>query len=373
MLIPICQRCLTVALELGLQLFYAAELLFVAQSLAELYTGMLSVYIGVEVDYMRLYCLARALEGWVGAYISHRLEPRTAVYAYTCGVYPVGRQQLAVAFGAQIGGREVYLASFGISVLHGSFYFEAPSETCCSSAHVALGKQSAHERRRHTHVLHVNRCIVHHLDAHVLAVSHIVVEAFGAVMAETVVITDEQSAYTQLTVQHLKHKVVSRQCCHTCVEVEHLDVVGTRKVEQSQFLVERCDELRHIVGMHHLARMSVEGDYHRLQSDAVSHFVESVYEELMSPMHAVEETYSRRKRCVMFQWIDVAEMFMSLNLVQPAVARCLVQSAYASLLGSDAVGLAVVDEYRFGCIDACNGKSFVENLHVWLYHVHLVR
>lgn len=166
---------------------------------------------------------------------------------------------------------------------------------------------------------------------------------------------------------------MSRQRCHTCVEVEHLDAVGTRKVEQSQLLVERCDELRHIVGMHHLARMAVEGDDHRLLSDAVSHFVESAYEELMTPMHAVEETYSSRKRCVMFQWIDVAEMFMSLNLVQPAVARCLVQSAYASLLGSDAVGLAVVDEYRFGCIDACNGKSFVENLHVWLCHVHLVR
>ena len=192
-------------------------------------------------------------------------------------------------------------------------------------------------------------------------------------MAETVVVTYEQRAHTQLTVQHLKHEVVSRQRCHTCVEVEHHDAVGTRKVEQSQFLVERCDELRHIVGMHHLARMSVEGDDHRLLSDAVSHFVESAYEELMTHMHAVKETYSSRKRCVMFQWIDVAEMFMSLNLVQPAVARCLVQSAYASLLGSDAVSLAVVDEYRFGCIDACNGKSFVENLHVWLCHVHLVR
>lgn len=155
--------------------------------------------------------------------------------------------------------------------------------------------------------------------------------------------------------------------------MQHLDAVGSSEVEQAQFLVERCDELRHIVGMHHLARMAVEGDYHRLLSDVVSHFVESVYEELMSLVYTVKETYSSRKRCVMFQWIDVAEMFMSLNLVQPAVARCLVQSAYASLLGSDAVGLAVVDEYRFGCIDACNGKSFVENLHVWLCHVHLVR
>lgn len=169
------------------------------------------------------------------------------------------------------------------------------------------------------------------------------------------------------------HEVVSRQHCHTCVEVEHLDAVGTSEVEQSQLLVERCDELRHIVGMHHLARMAVEGDYHRLLSDVVSHFVESVYEELMSLVYAVEETYSSRKRCVMFQWIDVAEMFMSLNLVQPSVTRCLVQGADAHLFGSDAVSLAVVDENCFGSIDACNGKSFVENLHVWLSHVHLVR
>ena len=93
----------------------------------------------------------------------------------------------------------------------------------------------------------------------------------------------------------------------------------------------------------------------------------------MSLVYTVEETYSSRKRCVMFQWIDVAEMFVSLNLVQPSVARCLVQSAYASLFGSDAVGLAVVDEYRFGCIDACNGKSLVENLHVGFGKMHFVR
>lgn len=41
--------------------------------------------------------------------------------------------------------------------------------------------------------------------------------------------------------------------------------------------------------------MAVEGDYHRLLSDVVSHFVESVYEELMSLVYAVEETYSSRK------------------------------------------------------------------------------
>lgn len=125
--------------------------------------------------------------------------------------------------------------------------------------------------------------------------------------------------------------------------------------------------------MHHLARMSVEGDYHRLQSVAVSYFVESAYEELMSLVYTVEETYSSRKRCVMFQWIDVAEMFMSLNLVQPSVARCLVQGADARLFGSDAVSLAVVDEYCFGSIDACNGQSLVENLHVGFGHVHFVR
>ena len=81
------------------------------------------------------------------------------------------------------------------------------------------------------------------------------VEALGTVVAKAVVVAYEQAAHPEAVVQHTLHKLLGRQLSHLQVEVQHLHTVYTSGFEQLQLGVGRRKELRHIGGMHHLARM----------------------------------------------------------------------------------------------------------------------
>ena len=141
------------------------------------------------------------------------------------------RYKLLGAKGGDVGCGEAHLSTLFKAVCHVARYTVGASEAAASLRHIALGKQAAHKRRRHTQAVDIHRGVEQHVDAHLLAVGGILVEALGTVVTEAVVVAYEQAAHPEAVVQHLLHKLLGRQLSHLQVEVQHLHTVYTRGFE----------------------------------------------------------------------------------------------------------------------------------------------
>ena len=118
-----------------------------------------------------------------------------------------------------------------------------------------------------------------------------VVEAFGTVVAEAVVVTRYQAAHIKAVAQHVLHEVVCRERSHLPVEVEHLAAVNARGGYQPALLFAGGEQARLELLVQHKARMSVEGDYRRLQSKLRGTVDYALYEELVPTVYTVEKAY----------------------------------------------------------------------------------
>ena len=232
-----------------------------------------------------------ALEGRVVADVEHCRHPLAALYAHPCGVDAVLRHEFLRALWHDVRRGESYSSALLKAVRHAARDRVGVTQAVGRLQNVALSKQTPYERRRHTQPVDVYRRVLHHLHAHLGAVAHIVGEALGAVVPEAVVVAREQQRHAVLLVQHAAHELVRRELRHLRVEVEHLYAVGCGGFKQLHLLVGCGYELWYIVGVHHLARMTVERNDERLSSTCVCHLREAVYHELVSAMYAIEETY----------------------------------------------------------------------------------
>ena len=157
--------------------------------------------------------------------------------------------------------------------------------------YLARRQERTHYRRAYVDPVEHERFGALDLDAEFAAVSHVVVEAFGTVVAEAVVVTRYQAAHVKAAAQHVLHEVVCRERSHLPVEVEHLAAVNARGGYQPALLFAGGEQARLELLVQHKARMSVEGDYRRLQSKLSGTVDYALYEELVPTVYTVEKAY----------------------------------------------------------------------------------
>ena len=133
------------------------------------------------------------------------------------------------------------------------------------------------------------RLALHHVDAHLAAVAHIVAEAFGAVVAKAVVVSDDQLSDTKLLTEDELHELPGTQRGQRKVEMHDHDIVDTRAREQHELVFECGQQLRLIVLLQYLTGMLVEGDDHRPQTTATGFVGDLTDEEAVTAVHTVEK------------------------------------------------------------------------------------
>ena len=104
------------------------------------------------------------------------------------------------------------------------------------------------------------------------------------------VVADEEFPYVEMVVEHLLHKLSCRHRSHRLVEMQHHDIIHFRLRKQQQFGIERAQHLRLIIRLQYLAGMRIEGNDGGLQAILSCCLYEMMNQELMSPMHPIEET-----------------------------------------------------------------------------------
>ena len=60
---------------------------------------------------------------------------------------------------------------------------------------------------------------LHDLYAQLFSIAHIIVEPFGTVMSEAVVIADDERCDTETFFEHLSHKLAGRKSCQLAREM----------------------------------------------------------------------------------------------------------------------------------------------------------
>ena len=131
--------------------------------------------------------------------------------------------------------------------------------------------------------------VLHHLHPHLAAIGHIVGEALGAVVAEAVVVADEEFGHVEPLQQQVVHEVAGGKLRQGRVEMEHGHHVHARALQEIEFLLQRGEQAGLVVGMEHLAGMLVEGDDHRLAALLPRGLNHMGDEKLMPTVYAVEE------------------------------------------------------------------------------------
>ena len=104
------------------------------------------------------------------------------------------------------------------------------------------------------------------------------------------IVADEEFPYVEMVVEHLLHKLSCRHRSHRLVEMQHHGIIHFRLRKQQQFGIERAQHLRLIIRLQYLAGMRIEGDDGGLQAILSCCLYEMMNQELMSPMHPIEET-----------------------------------------------------------------------------------
>ena len=163
---------------------------------------------------------------------------------------------------------------------------EAPG----SHLHFSLFQERADYRRRDVDAIYLEGLVPDYLDAHLLAVAHVIFESLLAVMTEAMIVADEEFPYVEMVVEHLLHKLSCRHRSHRLVEMQHHSIIHFRLRKQQQLGIECAQHLWLIICLQYLAGMRIEGDDGGLQAILSCRLYEMMNQELMSPMHSIEET-----------------------------------------------------------------------------------
>ena len=156
--------------------------------------------------------------------------------------------------------------------------------------HFSLFQERADYGRRDIDAIYLEGFVPDYLNAHLLAVAHVILKSLCTVVTEAMVVADEEFPYVEMVVEHLLHKLSCRHRSHRLVEMQHHGIIHFRLRKQQQFGIERAQHLRLIIRLQYLAGMRIEGDDGGLQAILSCRLYEMMNQELMSPMHPVEET-----------------------------------------------------------------------------------
>ena len=137
---------------------------------------------------------------------------------------------------------------------------------------------------------------MHHLDAELATVGHVIVEALGAVMAEPVVVANDKGLDIQSLGKHLPHEFLCRERGHLLAEAQHRHVVDTCEGDELQFALKGGKQLGLVVLVEHLPGMAVEGDDERGEPGPSGLFHDIGNEKLVAAMHAIEKSYRGNAR-----------------------------------------------------------------------------
>ena len=163
---------------------------------------------------------------------------------------------------------------------------EAPG----SHLHFSLFQERADDRRRDVDAVYLEGFVPDYLDAHLPAVAYVIFESLLAVVTEAMVVADEEFPYVEMVVEHLLHKLSCRHGSHRLVEMQHHSIIHFRLRKQQQLGIERTQHLWLVIRLQYLAGMRIEGDDGGLQAILSCRLYEMMNQELMSPMHPIEET-----------------------------------------------------------------------------------
>ena len=240
---------------------------------------------------MRLQRYLLAIEGWAIAHIHHSPLPyHRVLQSYLYGIDARSRNHLSEVRDVEIGCRETELSAFVESVYHLSDNGVRESEALGSHLHFSLFQERADDGRRDVDAVYLEGFVPDYLDAHLLAVAHVILESLLAVMAEAMVVTDEEFPYVEMVVEHLLHELPCRHRSHRLVEMQHHGVIHFRLRKQQQLGIERAQHFRLVISLQYLAGMRIESDDGGLQAILPCRLYEMMNQELMSTMHPVEET-----------------------------------------------------------------------------------
>ena len=110
----------------------------------------------------------------------------------------MGRQHLGDVGHVEVGGAEPHASAFGISAYDGSLERVGVAQRLSGAVDIALGEASPYERRAHPHARMLERSASHHVDVKLSAVGYVVVEPFGAVVSEAVVVAGDEHSRVDL-------------------------------------------------------------------------------------------------------------------------------------------------------------------------------
>ena len=240
---------------------------------------------------MRLQRQLLAIEGWAIAHIHHSPLPyHRILQSYLYGIDTRSRNQLSEVRDIEIGSRETELSALVESVYHLSDEGVRETEAPGCHLHFSLFQERADYGRRDVDAVYLEGFVPDYLDAHLLAVAHVILESLLAVVTKAMVIADEEFPYVEMVVKHLLHKLLCRHRSHRLVEMQHHGIIHFRLRKQQQFGIERTQHLWLVICLQYLAGMRIEGDDSGLQAIHSCRLYEMMNQELMSPMHPVEET-----------------------------------------------------------------------------------
>ena len=136
-----------------------------------------------------------------------------------------------------------------------------------------------------------------------MAITHIILKSFCAVMPETIVISDNKLLDIQTISQHFFHEIIGRKLCHRRIEWQNHRIVYARFREQKQFSVKRIQQLWHIIALQNLTRMAVKRNHSRCQSARLSnaiHLLNEVFVPTMYPIKEANRSHTRRHSIIFF-------------------------------------------------------------------------
>lgn len=121
----------------------------------------------------------------------------------------------------EIGQREAEFSAFMESIHHLSDEGIREAEAPGCHLHFSLFQERADYGRRDVDATYLEGFVPDYLDAHLLAIAHVIFESLLAVVTEAMVVADEEFPYVEMVVEHLLHKLSCRHGSHRLVEMQH--------------------------------------------------------------------------------------------------------------------------------------------------------
>ena len=165
-----------------------------------------------------------------------------------------------------------------------------PRETLCSLADIAIREQLPDGRRANGYVRTLKLLLIafEHLQTHLPAITHIVVESLLAVMSEAVIIACNEHLHIQFLFQHIVHKLLSREGCELAGKGQNHHFCDAESLQLFGFLGRRREQLRSERGIEEFAGLSVEGDDHWDDTPFQGLVDYLPDEQLMPPVNAIK-------------------------------------------------------------------------------------